>query len=98
MPLASQFEQREFAAGDVIIQEGQAAEQVLLIAHGKVNKIGPGKYDDQVVLTVLADGDHFGDYTLVESQDTWDVTLIALTRCIILFLPQAAFQNLVNQS
>lgn len=96
--LASQFEQREFAAGDVIVQEGQPADRVLLIAHGKVNKITPGKYDDQIVLTVLADGDHFGDYALVESQDTWDVTLTALTRCTILSLPQAAFQNLVNQS
>lgn len=96
--LASQFVQREFAAGDVIIQEGQPADRVLLIAHGKVNKIGAGKYDDRVVLSVLADGDHFGDYALVESQDTWDVTLTAITRCTILSLPQAAFQNLVNQS
>lgn len=96
--LASQFVQREFSAGSVIIQAGQQANQVLLIAHGKVNKIGPGKYDDQVVLAVLADGDHFGDYALVESQDTWDVTLTAITRCTILSLPQAAFQNLVNQS
>ncbi len=96
--LASQFLQQEFAAGDVIIQEGQAADRILLIAHGKVNKIGPGKYDEQVVWDVLADGDHFGDYALVESQDAWDVTLTALTRCTILSLPQAAFQNLVNQS
>ncbi len=42
--LASQFVQREYAAGSVIIQAGQNADQVLLIAHGKVNKIGPGKY------------------------------------------------------
>lgn len=96
--LASQFVQQEFAAGDVIIQEGQPANRVLLIAHGKVNKIGAGKYDDRVVLSVLADGDHFGDYALVESQDTWDVTLTAITRCTILSLAQAAFQNLVNQS
>ncbi len=96
--LASQFLQQEFAAGDVIIQEGQPADRVLLIAHGKVNKIGAGKYDDRVVLSVLADGDHFGDYALVQSQDTWDVTLTAITRCTILSLPQAAFQNLVNQS
>ncbi|MEH1940177.1 MAG: family 2B encapsulin nanocompartment shell protein [Nostoc sp.] len=96
--LASQFVQQEFAAGDVIIQEGQPANRVLLIAHGKVNKIGAGKYDDRVVLSVLADGDHFGDYALVEAEDTWDVTLTAITRCTILSLPQAAFQNLVNQS
>lgn len=96
--LARQFVQQEFAAGDVIIQAGREADQVLLIAHGKVNKIGPGKYDDQVVLGVLADGDHFGDYALVESEDTWNVTLTAITRCTILSLPQSAFRNLVNQS
>ena len=96
--LASQFVQQEFSPGSVIIQAGQNADQVLLIAHGKVNKIGPGKYDNQVVLAVLADGDYYGDRALVESQDTWDVTLTAITRCTILSLPQAAFQNLVNQS
>jgi CRP-like cAMP-binding protein len=96
--LAGQFVQQEYAAGDVIIQAGQAADRVLLIAHGKVNKIGQGKYDNEVVLGVLADGDHFGDYALVESQDIWDVTLQAITRCTILSLPQAAFENLVNQS
>lgn len=42
--LASQFVQQEFTPGSVIIQAGQNADQVLLIAHGKVNKIGPGKY------------------------------------------------------
>ena len=96
--LANQFLQREFAAGDVIIQAGREAEEVILIAHGKVDVLGIGKYGDQVSLRVLADGDHFGDYSLVESQDTWDVTLTALTRCTILSLPQSAFQNLVNQS
>ncbi|MDX2099002.1 MAG: family 2B encapsulin nanocompartment shell protein [Leptolyngbyaceae cyanobacterium bins.59] len=96
--LASQFVQQEFSAGEAIIQAGQAAEQIILVAHGKVRVVGAGKYDEQVTLKVLATGDHFGDYALVDSQDTWDVTLTALTRCTILSLPQSAFQTLVNQS
>ncbi|MFB2975369.1 family 2B encapsulin nanocompartment shell protein [Microseira sp. BLCC-F43] len=96
--LASRFVQQEFAAGDVIIRAGQEANQIILIAHGKVNKIGTGKYENEVVLDVLADGDHFGDYAVVQSEDTWDVTLTALTRCTILSLPEQAFQQLVNQS
>ncbi|MGB7712714.1 MAG: family 2B encapsulin nanocompartment shell protein [Microcoleus sp.] len=96
--LASQFVQQEFAAGDTIVEIGQAADQVLLIARGKVNKIGVGKYDEQVVLDVLADGDHFGDEALVQSEDTWQYTLKAVTRCIVLALPQSAFEQLVNQS
>jgi hypothetical protein len=49
--LANQFVQREFAADDVIIQEGQQADQVLLIAHGKVNKIETGKPCNKIPVT-----------------------------------------------
>ncbi|MBZ8180843.1 family 2B encapsulin nanocompartment shell protein [Oscillatoria salina] len=96
--LAERFVQQEFAPGDVIVQAGQAADRVLLIAHGKVNQIGAGKYDEQTVLGVLADGDHFGDQAIALSEDTWDVTLVAITSCIVLSLPQQAFEELVNQS
>jgi CRP-like cAMP-binding protein len=96
--LADRFVQQQFAAGDVILQAGQPANQVILIAHGKVNVIGPGKYDDEVVLGVLADGDHFGDQAVVQSEDTWEVTLQAATRCTVLSLPEQAFRQLVNQS
>jgi hypothetical protein len=41
--LANQFVQREYAAGDTIVEIGQPADRVILIAHGKVNKIGVGK-------------------------------------------------------
>jgi CRP-like cAMP-binding protein len=96
--LADRFVQREFAPGDIIVQSGQPADQVLLIAHGKVNKIGRGKYDDETVLGVLADGDHFGDQSVMESQDTWEVTLQAVTRCTVLALPQPVFEEFINQS
>ncbi|AFZ26480.1 cyclic nucleotide-binding protein [Cylindrospermum stagnale PCC 7417] len=96
--LANQFVQQEFAPGDVIVEIGQSADRVLLIAHGKVNKIGLGKYGEQIVLDVLADGDHFGDEVVVESQDTWEFTLKAITRCTVLSLPQQAFEQLIDQS
>ncbi|WP_414562487.1 MULTISPECIES: family 2B encapsulin nanocompartment shell protein [unclassified Anabaena] len=96
--LSSRFVQREFAPGDIIVEVGQPANQVFLIAHGKVNKIGVGEYDRQSLLGVLADGDHFGDRILVESQSNWDFTVQALTRCTVLALPQQAFRELLNQS
>jgi CRP-like cAMP-binding protein len=96
--LADRFVQREFAPGEVIVQAGQPADQVILIAHGKVNKITPGKYEEDALRDVLADGDHFGDQAVVESQDTWEVTLQAVTRCTVLSLPEQAFRELVNQS
>lgn len=96
--LANQFVQQEYAPDDVIVEIGQPADRIILIAHGKVNKIGAGKYGDEVVLDVLADGDHFGDETVVASEDTWQYTLKALTRTIVLSLPQQAFEQLSGQS
>ncbi|MEJ6480461.1 family 2B encapsulin nanocompartment shell protein [Nostoc punctiforme UO1] len=96
--LANQFVQQEYAPDDVIVEIGQPADRVILIAHGKVNKIGIGKYDEQVVFDVLADGDHFGDETVVQSDDTWQYTLKAITRTIVLSLPQEVFERAIDQS
>ncbi|MFN6568002.1 family 2B encapsulin nanocompartment shell protein [Dendronalium sp. ChiSLP03b] len=96
--LAGRFVQQEFAPGDIIVQSGQPANQLFLIAHGKVNKIGIGKYDEQPLLDVLADGDYFGDRVLVESESSWKFTVKAVTRCTVLALPQQAFGELLNQS
>jgi CRP-like cAMP-binding protein len=96
--LADRFVQQEFEPGAVIVEKGQPADRVFLIAHGKANKIGVGKYGDQTVLDVLIDGDHFGDRTLVESQDTWDFTVKAVTRCTVLSLPQQVLEELIKQS
>jgi CRP-like cAMP-binding protein len=96
--LAGRFVQREFAAGSTIVEAGQPADQVVLIAHGKVNKIGSGKFGDPVVLDVLADGDYFGDRELVTSQDTWTFTVKAVTACTVLTLPQQEFEEILGQS
>ncbi len=53
--LADRFEQREFQPGDVIVEFGHESNEAFLIAHGKVNKIGPGQYGDETVLGVLAE-------------------------------------------
>ncbi|AGP32324.1 family 2B encapsulin nanocompartment shell protein [Sorangium cellulosum] len=96
--LASRFVQRELKAGDVIVEAGQPSEAIYLIAHGKVERIGKGKFGDQTILDVLADGDHFGDRTVIESQDTWQFTARAVTPCTVLALPQRAFSEVVDQS
>ena len=96
--LADRFVQQEFASGEVIVQEGQPADQVFLIAHGKVNKLKAGKYEAEALRDILADGDCFGGEAIVLSQDTWEVSLRAVTRCIILSLSVQAFRELMNQS
>jgi hypothetical protein len=96
--LADRFVQQEYGPGDVIVEFGHQADQVFLIAHGKVNKVGTGKYGDQTVLGVLANGDYFGEQFLVEARGIWEFTVKAVTGCTVLALPRQEFDGLLSQS
>jgi CRP-like cAMP-binding protein len=96
--VAERFVQKEFKPGEVITRAGQEADSICLIAHGKVNKIGAGKYGDETVLEVLADGDHYSYQALLESQDYWQYTVKAVTPCTVLILKQSDFETVVEQS
>ncbi|RKT87619.1 Cyclic nucleotide-binding domain-containing protein [Saccharopolyspora antimicrobica] len=90
--LADRFIQQEYEPGQVIARAGQAAEQVVLIAHGKVSKVGTAEYGDEAVLTVLADGEFFGANALLGDEDTWQHTYKAVTPCTALVLTSRALQ------
>ncbi|MGN9912369.1 family 2B encapsulin nanocompartment shell protein [Phytohabitans sp. LJ34] len=98
MALAERFDQHEYAPGDVIVEFGHQADQVYLIAHGKVNKVGTGRYGDQTVLGVLADGDYFGDQSIVDAAGIWEFTVKAVTPCTVLSLPRTDVERLADQS
>ena len=93
--LADRFVQREYEPGDVIAEAGSPVDQVVLIAHGKVSKVGAGEYGTPVVLDVLADGHHFGDPT---SEGSWEFTARAVTGCTVLTLHRQAFQEVASRS
>ncbi len=94
--LADRFVQQEFEQGDVIVQADQPADRIFLIAYGKANKLGTGKYGDQTVLEVLADGEHFGITSLLDDKK-WPYTVQAATHCTVLSLQRQIFQDLLNQ-
>lgn len=96
--LAARFTQRELAAGELIVEAGQPAEQVFLLVHGKAHKLGVAKYGDPVVLETLADGDHFGDQAVVQSRDRWPFTVKAVTPCTVMALEQRLLEDLIQKS
>jgi CRP-like cAMP-binding protein len=96
--LADGFVQQEFEPGQVITESGQLVDRVFLVAHGKVNKVGAGKFGERAVLGVLADGDHFGDEGLTEPDSTWEFTATAATACTLLAMERQAFQAVVERS
>lgn len=93
--LAGEFEQRELAPGDVVVEAGHPADELILIARGKAKKLGRGKYGDPCVLAMLADGDHVGD---LASSGTRQFTVKAVTACTMLVLPRQRFEEVVGQS
>ena len=95
--LADRFRVREFQPGDLLVSSGEPADEVYLIAHGKVNKVGRGEYGDQTVLDTMAGGDHFGDEVLAGVASTWEFTAKAVTPVIALVLPWRSVQELEDR-
>ncbi|MBO8191738.1 cyclic nucleotide-binding domain-containing protein [Streptomyces oryzae] len=96
--LADGFTQREYAPGDALATRGEPAEELLLIAHGRVVKQAAGQYDEEIELGVIADGDHAGDQILTHEPGRWECTLRATTRCTVLALPRSTFQQTADAS
>ncbi|MDQ4068963.1 MAG: cyclic nucleotide-binding domain-containing protein [Actinomycetota bacterium] len=96
--LANRFVQREYPAGQAIVERGQPADQIVLIAHGKVQQVGVGKYGDETVIGVLADGEHFMWPAILETDDYWDFTARTVTAATVMVLTQQAFEEVMAQS
>ncbi|WP_329571171.1 family 2B encapsulin nanocompartment shell protein [Kitasatospora sp. NBC_01266] len=96
--LAGRFTQREVAAGEVLVEAGQPIDEIHLIAHGKINKVGLGKYGEAAVLGQLADGDHLGDEAVRQSDALWEYSVKATTAATVLTLPWSAFRQLAERS
>ncbi|MFE4961797.1 family 2B encapsulin nanocompartment shell protein [Streptomyces sp. NPDC056660] len=96
--LAQRCRQRDFAAGEVITSFGNQAEEVYLLAHGRVEKIGTGPYGDDAVLGVLADGAHFGEQGLIDPDAIWEYTARADTACTVLTLSRQDFEQVAERA
>ena len=96
--LANRFEQRDFGPGEMIVEAGRPADQLVLIAHGKVSRIGRASTATETMLGVLADGDHFGAERLVGEPGNWDFTLKAVTSGTVLTLAQESFEEVFGRS
>ncbi|MFC8434984.1 family 2B encapsulin nanocompartment shell protein [Streptomyces sp. NPDC057253] len=96
--LAQRCQQREFAPGQVIASFGAQAEEVYLLAHGRVEKVGTGPYGDDAVLGVLADGAYFGEQALLDPDAIWEYTARAATTCTVLVLPRQDVEQVAERS
>ncbi|MFC9080432.1 family 2B encapsulin nanocompartment shell protein [Streptomyces sp. NPDC057062] len=96
--LARRCQQRRFAPGDVLAEFGSQADEVFLLAHGRVEKLGTGPYGDDAVLGVLADGAYFGEQALLDPDAIWGYTARAVTACTVLALPRRDVEQIAERT
>ncbi|MFD7295443.1 family 2B encapsulin nanocompartment shell protein [Streptomyces sp. NPDC059897] len=96
--LAQRCTQREFEAGELLASFGSRADEVFLLAHGRVEKVGTGPYGDDAVLGVLADGAYFGDQALLDPESIWEYSARAATACTVLTLPRSDFEQVAERA
>jgi hypothetical protein len=96
--LANSFIRQVVGPGSTIAEEGQALDRLVVVVHGKVNRVGTGPYGEPSQLAVEADGDFFGEEALGAPEGTWGYTAVAATRCTLLSLPLRQFRVLISRS
>ncbi|MFB7636480.1 family 2B encapsulin nanocompartment shell protein [Streptomyces sp. NPDC056149] len=96
--LGERFTQHEYAPGEVIAQAGTPHDRLVLIAHGRVDRIGTGKYGDEAVLEALAGGDHLGDAPLNAADGQWEFSYRAVTRVTVMALARQDAQEVIGRS
>ncbi|MFD0513063.1 family 2B encapsulin nanocompartment shell protein [Streptomyces aureus] len=95
--LAVRCRQREYAPGELLASFGSPADEVFLLAHGRVEKIGTGPYGDDAVLGILADGAYFGEQALLDPEAIWEYTARAVTACTVLALPRQDLEQVAER-
>ncbi|MEY9994154.1 CRP-like cAMP-binding protein [Streptomyces sp. V4I8] len=96
--LARRCQQREFAAGALIASFGSRTDEVYLLAHGRVEKLGTGPYGEDESLGVIADGAYLGEQALVDSDAIWEYTVRAVTACTVLVLPRQDVEQVAERA
>lgn len=91
--LAARFTVRRLTPGDVLAEFGAPIDKVVVVASGKIDKIGTGPYGDRTVLGTLAEGDHAGSTLLNVHDPLWEFGLQAATPVVALVLDRAQFHD-----
>lgn len=94
--LAQRFEQRQLGAGDVLAEFGNPVDEVVLVVHGKITKLGTGPYGDTTTLGILGDGDQLGAQLLTDRDSMWEFTAKAQTPCVVLVLTRSVLEEFIG--
>lgn len=93
--IAGKMEERAFASGKTIIQEGMEGDRFFLIFSGRV-RVTRREGRGEALLAELVEGDYFGEESLLKRHRR-NATVTADDETVLLTLSREAFQVLVKQ-
>ena len=91
------FKSEQFPEGRRIVSEGEKGDTFYIIVRGKVSVVRSNEAGVESSISVLTDGDHFGEIALLRNV-VRTASVDALTPCTVLSLQREPFVSLVNES
>jgi len=82
----------------VLVAEGTPVQEFLLVAHGRLELVGTGRYGTPTVVRVVTDGHSFEDDTRLAPDSRWEHTVKATTAGTVMALPRAVFSRVFEAS
>ncbi len=95
--LATRFVSKTYNAGDSVVQVGDAHDTFFVIASGKMEQWRVGPYNQKVSQAILAEGDHFGELSLL-GESNHESSINALTPCLLLVLERSQVTELMQNN
>lgn len=77
-----------YKRGEYIVTDGATYESVGIVLRGTATVIKENAAGNRIVMTVLKQGDIFGEIVAFSKQKTWPATVQAHEVCEVLFLPR----------
>lgn len=90
------FEARQVPADAVIVKEGDPGDELFIICRGKVEVSRNNQAGRRSILSLLQDGDFFGEMALLHSEPR-NATVRAVAPTLLLVLSRASAQSLMER-
>ena len=95
--LNNKFTSEKVEADTVLFKQGDAAKKFYVIARGKVEVVATGQQGEQLQLSILGDGDFFGETAVLRGIPRL-ATVRTLTPCVMLSMKAADFKALMDSA
>jgi uncharacterized membrane protein len=94
--LATSLTERRFAAGQMIMNQGDAGTSMFIVARGDVNIHLPGEASRRISLKDIAAGEYFGEMALFDDKPR-SASAVATTDAILVELDRATLSRYLTQ-